>query len=113
MFMVKLHKPYKGQVDEIMIRGDLILEVSTRRHKKKDDDYIPFPDEPPKEPGVAIGSWLLVDRLGWQPCLETPDEVALAMADAEALWRDRLDRAKAARDTPALPGREHEGPGTD
>lgn len=104
MFMVKLHKPYRGQVDEVLIRADLIVEVTTRRHKSKDDEYIPFPDDPPKKAGEAIGSWLLVDRIGWAPVLETPDEVALAMSEAEALHRARLDRAKPASDTPSPPG---------
>ena len=74
MFFVTLHKPYKGQVDTTLVRADLILEVTTRRHKKKDDDYIPFPGDPPTEPGVPIGAWILVDRLGWTPCIETPEE---------------------------------------
>jgi hypothetical protein len=111
MFMVKLHKPYKGQVDEVMIRGDLILEVSTRRHTKKEAEYAPDTEQP--ELGTVVGCWVLLDRLGWTPCLETPDEVALAMADGEALWRVRLEAVRAARDTPSLPqGREHEGPAT-
>jgi hypothetical protein len=110
MFMVKLHKPYRGNVDVVMIRGDLILEVSTRRQTKKDEQYA-APDATPPEPGTVIGCWVLLDRLGWSPCLETPDEVALAMADGEALWRVRLEAVRAARDTPSLPqGREHEGP---
>jgi hypothetical protein len=94
MFFVTLHKPYKGQVDTTLIRADLILEVTTRRHKKKDDDYIPFPGDRPTEPGVPIGAWILVDRLGWTPCIETPEEVALAVVTAEVEYRRRLEAAK-------------------
>jgi hypothetical protein len=90
MFFVTLHKPYKGQIDTILIRADLIMEISTRRHRKKDDEYIPFPDDPPREPGQEKGTWVLVDRLGWTPCIETPEEVKLAMTDAEIEYRRRL-----------------------
>jgi hypothetical protein len=95
MFFVALHKPYKGRIDDVLIRGDLILEVSTRRHKKRDDDYIPFPDDPPKVAGEESGTWILVDRLGWTPVTETPAEVAEAMLSAEVEYRRRLEAAKA------------------
>lgn len=103
MFFVKLHKPYRGQVDEVLIRADLILEVTTRRHTKKDDQYIPFPDDPPREAGQTVGTWVLVDRLGWTPVIETPDEVAFAITEAEALHRRRLEGARAPSDTPSPP----------
>ena len=90
MFFVALHKPYKGQVDEVMIRGDLIMEISTRRQRKKDIEY-----EPTIEEGTEKGTWILVDRLGWMPVLETPAEVAEAMLVAEVAYRTRLDAAKA------------------
>jgi hypothetical protein len=91
---VALHKPYRGQVDEVLIRADLILEVTTRRHTKKDDDYIPFPDDPPRKPGELAGTWVLVDRLGWTPVIETPEEVAHFMLEAEVAYRTRLAAAK-------------------
>jgi hypothetical protein len=85
MFFVTLHKPYRGQVDEIMIRADLILEVSTRRQRKKDVEY-----DPAIEEGVEKGTWILVDRLGWTAVIETPSEVANAMLLAEVYYRERL-----------------------
>jgi hypothetical protein len=89
MYFVALHKPYKGQVDEVMVRADLILEVSTRRQRKKDVEY-----EPDIEEGVEKGTWVLVDRLGWMPVLETPQEVAYAITTAEVEYRARLAAAK-------------------
>lgn len=109
MYFVQLHKPYRGQVDTVLLRGDLILEVTTRRHKKKDDDYIPFPDDPPKEAGVPIGAWILVDRLGWTPCLETPEEVALAVVTAEIEYRRRLEAGQTAQSAPPVGGSGPEG----
>ena len=91
MFFVTLHKPYRGQVDEVLIRADLILEVGTRRHTKKSAEY--NPDEV-AEVGSQVGGWVLIDRMGWSPVCETPQEVALAMADAEVAYRRRLDVAK-------------------
>jgi len=85
MFFVTLHKPYKGQVDTVLIRADLILEVGTRRHTKKAAEFDPTPEE-----GATIGGWVLVDRLGWTPCIETPEEVALAVVSAEVEYRRRL-----------------------
>jgi hypothetical protein len=89
MFFVALHKPYKGQVDELLIRGDLIMEISTRRQRKKDVEY-----EPAIEEGTEKGTWILVDRLGWMPVLETPAEVAEIMLTAEVAYRARLAEAK-------------------
>jgi hypothetical protein len=89
MFFVALHKPYKGSVDEVLLRGDLILEVSTRRQRKKDVEYDPDIAE-----GTEKGTWILVDRLGWMPVLETPSEVAEAILAAEVAYRGRLDAAK-------------------
>jgi hypothetical protein len=94
MWFVALHKPYRGQVDEVLLRADLILEVTTRRHRKKDDDYIPFPDDPPRKAGELAGTWVLVDRLGWTPVIETPGEVAEAMLVAEVAYRARLAAAE-------------------
>jgi hypothetical protein len=94
MWFVTLHKPYRGQVDAVMLRADLILEVTTRRFRKKDEDYIPFPDDPPKQAGEVTGTWVLVDRLGWTPVIETPEEVAHAMLEAEVAYRTRLATAK-------------------
>ena len=91
MFFVLLHKPYKGQVDEVMIRADLIMEISTRRQRRKDAEY-----EPDVEEGTLKGTWVLVDRLGWMPVIETPQEVAYAITMAEAEYRRRLDAAKPA-----------------
>jgi hypothetical protein len=85
MYFVALHKPYKGQVDEVMVRGDLILEISTRRQRKKDVEY-----EPAIEEGTEKGTWILLDRLGWMPVLETPAEVASAITTAEVEYRARL-----------------------
>lgn len=87
MFFVTLHKPYKGQVDTVLIRADLILEVGTRRHTKKRAEYEPDATD---EQGTMIGGWVLVDRLGWTPCIETPEEVALAVVTAEVEYRRRL-----------------------
>jgi hypothetical protein len=87
MFFVTLHKPYRGQVDTVLIRADLILEVGTRRHTKKSQEFNP---EEPADPNSQIGGWVLVDRLGWTPCLETPEEVALAVVTAEVEYRRRL-----------------------
>ena len=86
MFFVTLHKPYRGQIDEVLIRADLIMEISTRRQTKKSKEY-----DPEGEEGLEKGTWVLVDRLGWMPCIETPQEVALAMADAEVVYRRRLE----------------------
>jgi hypothetical protein len=94
MWFVALHKPYKGQVDEVLVRGDLILEISTRRQRKKDDEYIPFPDDPPRKPGDVTGTWILLDRLGWTPVVESPAEVAELMLVAEVAYRARLAEAK-------------------
>lgn len=94
MFFVRLHKLYRGEVDEVLIRADLILEVSTRRHKKKDDEYVPFPDDPPRTAGEPTGAWILVDRIGWTPCTETPAEVADAIALAQVAHLRRLETAK-------------------
>jgi hypothetical protein len=85
MFFVALRKPYKGNVDEVLIRGDLIMEVSTRRQRKKDVEY-----QPEIEEGTEKGTWILVDRLGWMPVIETPAEVAEAMLSAEVEYRRRL-----------------------
>ena len=89
MYFVALHKPYKGQVDEVMVRGDLILEISTRRQRKKDVEY-----DPSVEEGTEKGTWVLLDRLGWTPVLETPSEVCEAIAKAEAAYRASLAAAK-------------------
>jgi hypothetical protein len=94
MWFVTLHKPYRGQVNEVMIRADLVLEITTRRHKKSDDEYIPIPGDEAKEPGDVKGTWVLVDRLGWTPCIETPAEVAHVMMEAEVAYRTRLAMAK-------------------
>jgi len=88
MFFVALHKPYRGQVDEVMIRADLILEVSTRRHTSKAAEYAPPEDA--TEKGAETGAWLLIDRMGWTPCVETPSEVAEALITAEVEYRRRL-----------------------
>ena len=87
MFFVTLHKPYKGQVDTFMIRADLILEVGTRRHTKKAAEFEP---EATVEEGATVGGWVLVDRLGWSPVCETPEEVAHAVVMAEVEYRRRL-----------------------
>jgi hypothetical protein len=89
MFFVQLHKPYRGQVDTVLIRADLIIEVSTRRQTKKAAEYDPTPEE-----GATIGGWVLIDRIGWAPCLETPEEVQLAMVTAEVEYRRRLEAGK-------------------
>jgi hypothetical protein len=94
MWFVALHKPYRGQVDEVLVRADLVMEVSTRRFRQKDKDYIPFPDDPPKQAGEVTGTWVLLDRLGWMPVIETPQEVAEAMLAAEVAYRARLAEAK-------------------
>jgi hypothetical protein len=94
MWFVALHKPYRGQVDEVLLRADLILEVSTRRFRKKDEDYIPYPDDPPRKAGDVTGTWVLVDRLGWTPVTETPAEVSEAILAAEVAYRARLAAAK-------------------
>lgn len=92
MFFVTLHKPYRGQIDKIMIRADLIMEVSTRRQTKKDREYHHETD--PAEDGEVKGTWILVDRIGWAPVIETPEEVALAMVTAEVEYRRRLEAGK-------------------
>jgi hypothetical protein len=89
MWFVALHKPYKGQIDEVLVRADLIMEVSTRRQRKKDVEY-----EPDVEEGTLKGTWVLVDRLGWMPVIETPEEVAHVMLEAEVAYRTRLAAAK-------------------
>jgi hypothetical protein len=91
MFFVTLHKPYRGQVDTFLIRADLILEVSTRRHTKKAAEYHP---EETVEQGAITGCWILVDRIGWSPCCETPEEVEHAVATAEAAHLRRLAEAR-------------------
>jgi hypothetical protein len=104
MYFVKLNKPYRGQIDEVLLRADLILEVGTRRHKAKDNDYLPLNGtEPPPTPGDPIGAWILVDRLGWTPVIETPDEILQALAEAAAAHQARLEAVRAKRDTAPLP----------
>ena len=98
MFFVALHKPYKGQVDEVMVRGDLIMEISTRRQRKKDVEY-----DPSVEEGTEKGTWVLLDRLGWMPVLETPQEVNHAIVMAEIEYRRRLDGGRPPADNSTLP----------
>jgi len=89
MWFVTLHKPYKGNADPLMIRGDLVLEISTRRQTRKGvefDGSVPEGDE--------FGTWVLIDRMGWTPCTETAAEVAEALLQAEIAYLHRLQEAK-------------------
>jgi hypothetical protein len=88
----------------VLLRADLILEVGTRRHTAKDNDYLPMNGtEHPPELGQPTGAWILIDRLGWTPVIETPEGVLTAIAEATTEHQARLEAARAKRDNSPLP----------